>query len=141
MKRNAQALKLDIVARHLFPQPAPPALAIFYGPDGQAPKYRIPKASPTAAIVPDASPAPGSAPPARGVSVSPPLSPQVLPQPPGGARPPLPRSNGLTWLSRGPPLRRLRPLTAADAARRASPETPATCAVVSRCVPRTVRSR
>lgn len=49
----------------IFPQPAPPALAIFYGPDGQAPKYRIPKASPSAAIVPVDSPAPDSAPPAR----------------------------------------------------------------------------
>ena len=77
-----------------------------------------------------------SAPPTRRPRTQPlPLGVSVVPpQPPGGARTPLPRSNGLTWLSRGPPPRRLRPLTAADAARRASHETPATCAVASRGV-------
>jgi hypothetical protein len=49
----------------IFPQPAPPELEAFYGPDKNPPKYRVPKRPALPAIAGSSSPAPGSAPSAK----------------------------------------------------------------------------
>ena len=52
---------------NIFPQPAPPELEAFYGPDKNPPKYRVPKRANPALLVTagSSSPAPGSAPSAK----------------------------------------------------------------------------
>lgn len=49
----------------IFPQPAPPELEAFYGPDTNPPKYRVPKRPALPAVAGSSSPAPGSAPSAK----------------------------------------------------------------------------